>query len=277
MSWRQPDVKRKTVKSAAKDSPPPTTSRKSATSPIRSQVRASRTAGRTDTADHKTTRQGRLVSDHLRKALDAGVDMLKGRARRAAGQYGLMDNERDPHDNYETPPEAVDQLLSNESLVGGCFDPSCGRGNIVVALLDAGVWPVLGVDLYRHERLVHRQVNDEVIKYRDFFDFMECMFPPRGTNNIVMNPPYSAADDHVRHALKIIGTGGVVCVLLRLTWIAAQKRADLLKHLHKIIICGRLKMLPPDVPDQGHNGAVDFAWFVFGQRIVDATHIVRAK
>ena len=92
-----------------------------------------------------------------------------------------------------------------------------------------------------------------------------------------MNPPYNQADDHVRHALTIIPKFGMVCVLLRLTWIAAQKRQDLLKHLWKLIIVGRLKMLPPDVPDEGHGGTVDFAWFVFVGTTVSATHIVRAK
>jgi len=68
-----------------------------------------------------------------------------------------------------------------------------------------------------------------------------------------------------------------VCVLLRLTWMAAKKRADLLKHLWKIVMVGRLKMLPEGVKDQGHSGTVDFAWFVFVPHVVGSTTIVRAK
>ena len=81
--------------------------------------------------------------------------------------------------------------------------------------------------------------------------------------SVVLNPPYKDADKHVRHALMIVPEDGVVCVLLRLTWIAAKKRADLLPYIEKIIIVGRIKMLPPDVKDKGHGGTVDFAWFVF--------------
>ena len=39
--------------------------------------------------------------------------------------------------------------------------------------------------------------------------------------------------------------GGRVAVLLRLNWIAAKARADLLTHCHTEIIAGRLKLLPP--------------------------------
>lgn len=191
------------------------------------------------------------------------------RVRRAAGQYGLMEDERDPHDNYETPPDAVHQLLSNVKLDGGVWDPSCGRGNIVRTMIEAGR-AASGSDKYRWPTPGLRLGVDVSFGY----DFLSCMETP---SNIVMNPPYSKADDHVRHALRIVENDRLVCVLLRMTWVAAQKRADLLKHLTKVIIVGRLKMLPPDVPDRGHNGSVDFAWFVFGPRVVESTTIVRAK
>lgn len=180
-----------------------------------------------------------------------------------------MEDERDPHDNYETPPDAVHQLLSNVRLEGSVWDPSCGRGNIVRALIEAGR-PASGSDKYPWPTLGLRVGHEVQFDY----DFLTCM---ETTHNIVMNPPYSKADEHVRHAIRIIDSGKMVCVLLRLTWMAAIKRADLLKHLHKIIIVGRLKMLPPDVPDRGHNGAVDFAWFVFVPYPVESTAIVRAK
>jgi hypothetical protein len=198
-------------------------------------------------------------------------EMARKRARRAVGQYGLMDNERDPKDNYETPPDAVHQLLGHVKLAGGVWDPSCGRGAILKALLEANVGEVVGSDKHVHDMRQGVRCHPYVV------DFMDMTKMPAESSNIVMNPPFDQADDHVRHALRIVPSTGMVCVLLRLTWIAAKKRSDLLAHLSKVIICGRLKMLPPDVPDQGHNGAVDFAWFVFVPHAIDATHIVRAK
>ena len=74
-----------------------------------------------------------------------------------------------------------------------------------------------------------------------------------------------------RHRLGI----GTLAVLLRMTWIAAKARADLLKHYQMAIIAGRLKMLPPDVPDRGHGGTTDFAWYIMRREIFDATRLVR--
>ena len=73
---------------------------------------------------------------------------------------------------------------------------------------------------------------------------------------IVMNPPFSDAEAHVRHALKLLPDHGTLAVLLRMIWIAAKGRADLLKHCHADIIAGRLKMLPPGARDRGqwHHG-----------------------
>ena len=62
---------------------------------------------------------------------------------------------------------------------------------------------------------------------------------------------------------------------MRMTWIAAKARADLLKHCHTVIIAGRLKMLPPGAQDRGHGGTTDFAWFIMRREIVEATRLVR--
>ena len=56
-----------------------------------------------------------------------------------------------------------------------------------------------------------------------------------------------------------------------MTWIAAKARSDLLKHYHKAIIAGRLKMLPPEAQDRGHGGTTDFTRFVMGPAQVKGT------
>jgi len=97
-----------------------------------------------------------------------------------------------------------------------------------------------------------------------------------GCRSIVMNPPFRDAEPHVRHALQLLPEGGRLAVLLRMTWIAAKGRADLLRHCHAAIIAGRLKMLPPGARDRGHSGTTDFAWFLMRREIVEATRLVRA-
>ena len=96
-----------------------------------------------------------------------------------------------------------------------------------------------------------------------------------GCRSIVMNPPFKDAEAHARHALQLLPDRGTLAVLLRMTWIAAKARADLLKHCHTAIIAGRLKMLPPGVQDRGHGGTIDFAWFTIRREIVSAARLVQ--
>jgi adenine-specific DNA methylase len=182
-----------------------------------------------------------------------------------------MVEDRDPHDNYETPDEAVDMLMKHGNLKrGAVLEPSAGRGRIVRRLVMTHHRLVASYDLHAARSRFHPGIGTGV----DFLNETTT----RGCPHVIMNPPYSQADKHVRHALKIMPQkDGRVCVLLRLTWMAAMKRKDLLPHIDKIIICGRLKMLPPGVEDQGFNGAVDFAWFIFDPwKLPMGTQIVRA-
>jgi hypothetical protein len=187
-----------------------------------------------------------------------------------------MNEARDPHDSYETPKDAVHQLLGSQRLEGRIWDPSCGRGMIVQALIDASIdkGRIFASDKYVHRaRLDDPPVSGMISHGIDFLEQASCP----DIANIVMNPPFSQSDAHVRHALQIIPSNGMVCVLLRLTWMSAKKRADFLMHLTKIIMVGRLKMLPEGAPDKGHGGTVDFAWFIFEPRMIESTIIVRAK
>lgn len=187
-----------------------------------------------------------------------------------------MTDVRDPHDLYETPANAVRMLVENAwragTNIGKTWDPSCGRGAIVKAMLEQDrvrcgnptsyhSQEVVGWDLHRYETLPG--INRHHIYYGVDFGSVVDGQVPAGVRTIIMNPPYKLADEHVRHALHLIPDNGMVYALLRWNWITAIKRRDLLPHLSKIIICGRLKMLPPDVEDKGHSGTVDFAWFCF--------------
>ena len=186
--------------------------------------------------------------------------------RAVAGSFGRMDQPRHPEDLYETPASAVDMLLAYETPSDRILEPSAGKGAIA-------------------KRLRHHDCTVVAYDLHDWFgaegvepgiDFLK-QFDTRGCKSIVMNPPFKDADRHVRHALNILPQHGTLYVLLRLTWIAAKKRADLLPHIDKIIIVGRSRMLPPNVEDKGHSGTVDFAWFVMKpHRLPLGTTIVRA-
>jgi hypothetical protein len=184
-----------------------------------------------------------------------------------AGQYGRMDHPRHAADLYETPPEAVEMLLRHELLEGPVLEPSAGRGAIVRELRRNGL-QVRAFDLHDHGAESALGIETE-------FDFLSRT-SMSGCRSIVMNPPFKDAEVHVRQALQLLPDRGTLAVLLRMNWMAAKGRADLLQHYHTVIIAGRLKMLPPDVQDSGHSGTTDFAWFIMSREIVHATHLIRA-
>lgn len=187
-------------------------------------------------------------------------------SRAVAGSFGRMNNERHPEDLYETPSVAVDALLQHETPSDRILEPSAGKGAIAKRLRHHDL-AVVAYDL--HDWYGAEGVEPGI-------DFL-AQSDTRKCKSIIMNPPFKDADAHVRHALAILPQHGTLYVLLRLTWIAAKKRRDLLSHIDKIVMCGRLKMLPPNVEDKGHSGTVEFAWFVMKpHRLPLGTTIVRA-
>jgi hypothetical protein len=183
-----------------------------------------------------------------------------------AGQNGRMDHPRHAADLYETPAEAVAMLLRHIALHGPVLEPSAGRGAIVRELRRNGL-QVRASDLYDHGA-------EPALGIETGADFLS-LTSVSSCRSIVMNPPFKDAEAHVRHALQLLPDRGTLAVLLRMTWIAAKSRADLLKHYRAIIVAGRLKMLPPGARDRGHGGTTDFAWFIMGREIVSATRLVR--
>ena len=114
------------------------------------------------------------------------------RARRAAGSFGLLDFPRDPNDEYETPVEAVERLLRLETFVGGCWNSSCGRGNILKALCAClpAHEAIVGSDL--HEAAMASALR-ETCSVAFGQDFLAATVMRDGCRNIVINPPFKAA------------------------------------------------------------------------------------
>ena len=155
-------------------------------------------------------------------------------------------------------------LLRHVPLQGPLLEPSAGRGAIVRELRKSGL-EVHASDLHDHQAHATLGIETGV-------DFLS-MTSMSGCRSIVVNPPFRDAEAHVRHALQLLPDHGMLAVLLRTTWIAAKRRADLLKHCHTEIIAGRLKMLPPDAQDRGLSGTTDFSWFIMSRE--DAVHDTR--
>lgn len=75
---------------------------------------------------------------------------------------------------------------------------------------------------------------------------------------IVSNPPYSHALEFVQHALTL---APVVCMLLRLPWLASIRRVEWHKEnpAHVCVLPKR-----PSFTADGKTDATEYAWFIWG-------------
>lgn len=165
-------------------------------------------------------------------------------------------SERAADDFYETPAWCVRAILPHLPRLPGLriLEPSAGRGAIVTALLDAGAERsrVVAVEKDKDRALlgpVPTMAGDfllaaTAVKY----------------DLVVMNPPFSAAQEHVTHAISMLAPGGQVAALLRLAFCTSAKRAPFRKA-HPFDLYP-LASRPSFTPD-GKTDSADYAWFVF--------------
>lgn len=159
-----------------------------------------------------------------------------------------QDGPRPRSDFYPTPPSATRALLRVESFKGPVWEPACGDGAIARVMDEAGL-DVVASDL-----------NDNGYG-RPGIDFLMA-YKLLG-REIVTNPPYSLANEFVRHALSL--GADKVGMLMRLAFLEGIRRSDIIDNagLARVhVFRERLTMAPKGVAVKG-NGAVAFAWFVW--------------
>lgn len=120
---------------------------------------------------------------------------------------------------HETPAFAVRLLMEQWPDFFGTprniFEPHCGPGQMVAALTAAG-HNVRAADLENYEGRwkglysVPRNWGHDFLRWQVGDPFL------KGIDAIVMNPPYSMADAHILHALKLSRR---VFALLELPWL----------------------------------------------------------
>lgn len=158
-------------------------------------------------------------------------------------------------DFYETPSWAIRAMKDHLPVGDGTriLDPGCGTGAILRAV--GAMFPeneIVGLEKDRARFLACEASTDLPVKHGDFFTYREKH------DLIISNPPYSHALEFVQHAMTL---APVVCMLLRLPWIASQRRAawhrENLSHIH---------VLPkrPSFTADGKTDATEYAWFLWG-------------
>ena len=161
--------------------------------------------------------------------------------------------ERRGRDAYMTPDWLAEAIMpalrqrvntSPHAVPLQVLEPACGEGAIVRAVKQ-GLAPcvVTALDLARGN------------------DFLATR-PQADWDLIITNPPYSQAEEFVRHAMKFQRTCfSMVAMLLRLGFLASQKRAAWLrKNTPSVYVTPRR----PSFTEDGKNDSADYAWMIWG-------------
>jgi hypothetical protein len=174
--------------------------------------------------------------------------------------------QREPDDFYETPAWATRAILphlpwhSPSSTV--VLDPFAGRGAILDVVHRTQRANLYGIELDpgRAEacaRLAEVMTGDA---FAPQGWAPALSFSPITQWTIITNPPYSRAQEAVERGLVEIGAEGTMAMLLRLPWLASQKRAPLHRaHPADLFVLPRR----PSFTGKGTDSA-DYAWFVWG-------------
>ena len=166
--------------------------------------------------------------------------------------------ERVASDWYQEPRWAIDALLDVEQFAGRSWDPSCGGGNIPLAML------ARGLDCWGSD-----------ISDRGFGTTGLSFFDARDrADNIVTNPPYGVIEPYIRHALTL--TTAKVAVLARLAFLEGMKRRKMFHEtpLARVWVSSRRMSMPPGgTAIEAKGGAIAYAWFVWDHSHVGAATV----
>lgn len=151
-------------------------------------------------------------------------------------------------DWYIEPRWAIDSLMDVEKFSGTCWDPSCGSGNIPMAMRDRGI------------ACVGSDICDRGFGARKI-DFLQANM---NYDNIISNPPYNIIELYVTRALLL--TTEKVAILARLALLEGQKRQELFltTPLARVWVSSRRMSMPPGGTDiEAKGGSIAYAWFVW--------------
>jgi len=154
-------------------------------------------------------------------------------------------------DQYFTPPEATQALISLERLPRLIWEPCCGDGAIVKPLRRAG-HEVFASDI------AHYGLRGTKVK--DYLQFQR----PRRFGGIVTNPPFNLAMQIIEKALH---DAPYVAVLLRLNFLESTRRMPFFQahppsriwvSSRRLPMMSRYGWTGPTAPSN-----ICFAWYIF--------------
>lgn len=162
---------------------------------------------------------------------------------------------RHPDDFYATPAWCTRSILPHLPPARSVLDPCCGDG----AILDVvrTFWPSterFGFEIDTNRAAMASQKHGITCMRLDALD---PQYQWGNHDLILTNPPYALAMEFVQRA--IASGAGYVAMLLRLNWLASQKRAAWMRaHTPSVYVLPRR----PSFTGKGTD-ATEYAWMVW--------------
>jgi predicted RNA methylase len=170
--------------------------------------------------------------------------------------------ERDPLDFYRTPAEAVRAILPYLGRPRTIVDLGCGDGAIGEVLVQqlGDTTTVIGVEIDPS-----RAASAEACGPYDRVDVRDVLlWKPAAIDRTfdlaILNPPFRHAEAFVECALSLVRHGGTVAALVRLGWLAGQKRAA----FHRAHPCDVHVFSRRPSFTGGGTDSSEYAWLVYG-------------
>jgi hypothetical protein len=162
-------------------------------------------------------------------------------------------------DFYETPIRAIEGLFSRgfiDETVKSVLEPCAGRGAIVTQVRKK--YPIVTITAVEIQESFSEDLGKTGADYiiGDFLDSAQIPMYDR----IIANPPFSQAEEFIRHAFGWLKENGQMAFLLRLPFLAGVKRYKFFQYLKP----NEINVLSQRPKFGGTNiDSCDYAWVIW--------------
>lgn len=129
-------------------------------------------------------------------------------------------------DHYRTPAWCVEAIIPHlPHKPTAVLDPGCGDGAIGKVVGPAFNVLTTGIEIDEAHAATATASNAYTLVTCG--DYLTVDWDRLTEHSLIIgNPPYSLAMEFVLRSLELVGDTGTVCLLLRLAWLASNKRRD---------------------------------------------------